>query len=158
MIKQVYDLTENDLRTHATWVLLSEDDEDAIDEATAKSTEENPDNIETIFITRTSFILRDGSKYSGYVYSEPTANICFLQPTLVISSHQFYFWSGIRPQKGEIVQFYKILDKDEKDIFPITWIIDDNIKNIQTTGIIQGFSYFDSLKPKTIKTITQEDQ
>ena len=105
-------------------------------------------------IVYSKFILSDGSLFNGYVYGEPSDDIGFIQPNIIIANKQIPFWSGIRkPNKLDINDYYSTLNKTKKDIFPIKWKVNIPMEEIIQTGLITGFGYYKSIKNKKIKFV-----
>ncbi len=151
MIKQVYELTENDLIENPLWSFLSEDDDKAHDEATVQNCDFNklPDSV---FIVSASFITADGTTYSGYVYGETANEMALVQPNIIIDDKQVAFWYGVaKPENSAIVDIYSRIGKSRKELFPLKWQINIDIENIISSGTIEGFGYYKSFRNKVVR-------
>jgi hypothetical protein len=150
--KQFNDLTIDDLNEYPIWEFVPEDDQNAIDETTIKGYLAYSEEIESMIIVRTKFILNDGSIFYGYV--SPEKKLELSQPALFVNDIFIFFWHGlIDSSRIETEKYYKVLDKKANDIFPVKWVTEVNTDMINN-GEIEGFGFLDKhdgLKIKYIK-------
>jgi hypothetical protein len=146
MIKQVYEIIEEEISKYKLWEFLSEDDDRAQDEATVISLSNNTKAPESIFITLAKFYAYDGSQYNGYIYGEPSDNFGLIQPVIIAGNKQIPFWSGIKkPERITIKDYYSILSTNKKMLFPIKWESQLKYDGFQNIGMIKGFGFYKSL-------------
>lgn len=129
--KQIYELTLDDLKKHSVWQFcLDYEGMDDVDEATVRpSLERETVNLEeALYIIKADFILKNGTKYLGYLTpleKNEKDSIGVIQPTIVTKDGQISFWKVDNEEKEK---YYQILGGRE-NIFPIKYQ-----SSIETTG------------------------
>src|SRR5213593_1421112 len=84
--KQVGELTAADLQRHPVWEFaLDEEGEPGQDEETVRpfADVQDVDLEEGLYVVATSFEAADGSHFSGYSSPHQTANVGYIQPTII---------------------------------------------------------------------------
>ena len=154
MVKQVYEISEQEIQQYQVWRFLPEDDDLAQDEATVVSFEKIPDSVPSeISIHHAIFTARNDTTYHGYVYSEPSAELSLLQPVIIRGGVQVLFWLGmIKPTTEQIQQFYEALELEPSQLFPMKWASQVVFPGLTTTGTLKGFGYYKSLKRRKVAT------
>lgn len=138
--RQLYDITLADLREHPRWVLLSEDDPNAIDEWTLRPCEPEMTDSDQPSIVHADFTLADGSHFEGFVF--PDRELAVSQPCLLVEDRRITFWSGmIKPAPSYLQHVYEILGSHPPRVFPITWKSKCSAYQGTTIGKIEGFGY-----------------
>lgn len=129
--KQVYELNTEDLKKYSIWrFCIDYEDLEDVDEATIRPLhgEETVDPKEGLYIVKTEFILKNGTKHIGYITpleKNEKNSIGIIQPTIITKNGQISFWKVDKEERNRNQQ---ILGKDE-DVFPIQYK-----SHIRTTG------------------------
>ena len=116
-MKQVWELTVEDLKEHPVWYFPMLEDEDC-DEATvlpADSKIANDPNTQIIVIS--DFVDTSGNKYIGYMYFGDL-EIELSQPCMYINDVPVTFWFGIvKPPKSELQKLSFPIEASSKSIY-----------------------------------------
>lgn len=158
--KQVYDLTLDDLFDYPVWEFaLDEEAKDGQDEATVRPYDapEALDPSDGMFVVLASFVLADGSKMQGYMTppSADSADLGTIQPIIVTERGQVGFWCGIvSPSSEQLIQRYKRLDRDARQVFPLTFESQVQLVGGPARGSLEGFMVLEDLTKRKVKTLT----
>ena len=156
--KQAYDLTLVDLQKYPVWAYILEDiglpgqDERTVTPYLSFS----PDPSHRMLIVRTTFIFVNGCNFKGIIkpvrlnrhprWGDPLIPVDH-SPVIVTERGQVIFHYGTRkPDEEEISHDYVLLGFTSKEIFPINYTSDIQIKDCILDGVINGFMYFDEAK------------
>lgn len=138
--RQLYDITLADLREHSRWVLLSEDDPDAVDEWTLRPCEPASGDTDQQSIVHADFELADGRHFEGFV--SPTHELSVSQPCMFVGDRKITFWSGLnQPDPKYLGEVYDLLGSAPGGVFPITWKSKCSFGPGTAVGKIDGFGY-----------------
>ena len=157
--KQVYLLTEDDLRDHEVWEFaLDEEGVEGQDEATVRpfSPQGELDASSGMFVLRASFRLADGSRMSGYLTppAGSDSGLGTIQPVIVSASGQVTFWQGIRrPQRTELDDWYRRLGRTASQLFPLEFNSEVPLVRGPVRGTIPGFLVVQSLGNGKVEVI-----
>lgn len=158
--KQVYDLTLDDLVQHPVWEFaLDEEGNDGQDEATVRPYDA-PDALDPsdgMFVVLAFFELADGSKMQGYVTpsSGDSFNLGTIQPIIVTEQGQVGFWCGmVSPSSEQLIQQYKRLDRDARQVFPLTFESQVPLVGGPVRGSLEGFMVLEDLKTRKVRILT----
>ncbi len=141
VVKQVYDLTESDLKDYPLWIYLSEDDDGAIDEASVQSgTEQELSQTMSMYVAIAEFKLANGKTLCGYVC--PEEELPDSQPLIFVGEQKFNFWEGMSaPDELYLRSFYNALGLERLDVFPIKWDCKYVLPGWCSSGVITGFGF-----------------
>jgi hypothetical protein len=145
MSKQVYDLTPEDIATHAVWVFPMDDS--VIDEASVRPVqlgEDVPDGLQRL--TRARFVDANGRCFPGYIYPGAGTKVEDERPVAWCGSLCITFWNGMCVPSAEY------LEKISKSnvCWPVTYEADvDGLKSKQ--GLLDGIYYFADGKVRVVK-------
>ena len=103
MRKQIWEITESDLKEHPVWVFPMVEDEGA-DEATVQpASETEVADPDTQVIVASKFFDNSGNQYFGYMYWSKPALLEDNQPLLWLKGVPTSLWYGMRkPSKEEL--------------------------------------------------------
>ncbi len=158
--KQVYDLTLDDLVQYPVWEFaLDEEGNDGQDEATVRpyDTPDALDPSDGMFVVLASFELADGSKMQGYVTpsSADSSDLGTIQPIIVTEQGQVGFWCGIAPPSSEqLIQGYKRLNRDARQVFPLTFESQVQLVGEPVRGSLEGFMVLEDLTTRKVRILT----
>ena len=154
LLRQFGDLTTADFETHPVWVNCHVIDYDEpwyeeTDEETfrpwLKSTPVDP--AETMFLVRSSLMLADGTKLSGFITpqhpqeNEGKPDLGLIQPQLFLpTGKRVPFWFGIMtPPKELMADMYASLGKAEPQVFPLAFTAEEGLASGIVSGTVHGF-------------------
>ncbi|HEY1742036.1 MAG TPA: hypothetical protein VGG18_02650 [Granulicella sp.] len=144
--RQVYLLSDQDLREHLLWEFCS--DEESIedqDEATLRPAEarELQGYVSGAYVMATDVIFADGSTEAGYVYSGEPRDFGCTQPHVVIAGKQIGFWLGslrfAGNLEGIISLAYQSLGRSPESAFPLTVRSKVKVNDALLTSSVEGF-------------------
>jgi len=157
IVKQVYELTCEDIVSHKIWEYLSEDDPSAQDECTVRvPASSDVDSLEAMFISHAVFTTRSGAKYDGYVHPQVHGHandLGLTQPCMFVDSiRALTFWYGcVEPDRSSISKDLLELGLNERDLFPIVWECAWRSKRMEGRGQVPGFAYISGATVKYLK-------
>lgn len=141
--KQFDELKPDDFRRHPLWEFcLDEEDVEGQDETTAKPSEDTevPGYSPGAYLVAADFVLADGSRFEGFIFSGEPGDFGCTQPNLFVGDELFGFWFGIlSPSAREIKAVYEHLGKKPDEVFPISYVTRVPINGAPLSGIVAGF-------------------
>jgi hypothetical protein len=143
--KQITELAIADLQRYPIWEFaIDEEGEPGQDEETVKPRPDlrraDPDG--GIFVVRSRFVARDGTRFDGFVTASGDADLGSVQPTVITPAGHVYFWFGIRePSARTIEDSYRKLQTPRDHLFPLAYESDLDA-GAATKGEISGFYYY----------------
>jgi hypothetical protein len=153
--KQDYELSANDLLQYPVWeYALDEEEIDNQNERTLRPSLASPpiDPSDAYFIIRATFRLKNGAQLKGFIKPVKQQYDNFMKPVIpfdlnpvIISDNDnvAFCYGKIKPDQEQIDNNYKRLGYPSNEVFPITFTADVDIKNGISSGILQGFLFFD---------------
>ncbi len=132
MKKQIWEITESDLKNHPVWVFPMTEDEDS-DEATVQpASESEASDPNTQVIVASEFTDNNGNSYSGYIYWVKPELLEHLQPCMFNAGGAVTFWFGMsEPKANEMDGLH----------FPIS-VVSDAVFGLEKISIeLEGFYY-----------------
>jgi hypothetical protein len=157
--KQVYELTEQDLRACSTWEFaLDEEGEEGQDEATVRPwTGHAPlDPTVGMFIVRATVVLADGTVGCGYLTPpvQGDESIPAVQPVILTEHGQVMLWyGGIAPRSQTIQDAYDKLGRGREQVFPLRYASDVTLQTGVVSGSVDGFMHFRSFADQRLVTV-----
>ena len=103
MSKQVYDLTPEDIATHAVWVFPMDDSVN--DEASVRPVqlgEDVPDGLQRL--ARARFVDATGRCFPGYIYPGAGTKVEDVRPVAWCGPLCITFWNGMRAPSGDYLE------------------------------------------------------
>jgi hypothetical protein len=159
MRKQVYELTEQDLRACSTWEFaLDEEGEEGLDEATVRPwTGQTPlDPADGMFVVRASIVLADGTVCCGYLTPPLRGDdsVPAVQPVILTERGQVMLWYGvIAPELESIQEAYEKLGRSRGQVFPVRYASDAPLLSGVVEGSVDGFMHFRSFADQRLVTV-----
>jgi hypothetical protein len=157
--KQVYDLTEQDLRACSTWEFaLDEESEEGQDEATVRpwSGQAPVDPADGMYVVRATIVLADGTVHCGYL-TPPTRgdeSVPAVQPVILTERGQVMLWYGVLAPRPELIQeAYDKLGRSRGQVFPVRYASDAALQSGVVEGSVDGFMHFRSLTDQRLVTV-----
>jgi hypothetical protein len=147
--KQVYELTNDDFKSHPVWEFASDEEgEEGQDEATVRPYADGPANPGAgMLAVRAKFILADGTLMAGYLtppIARDRGDLGIIQPQIITTTGQVSFWHGMRkPLPEDLARDYAWLGKTASEIFPLRYSSDYEVVGGSVTGTINGFLHRD---------------
>src|SRR5262245_4139795 len=136
-VKRLVDLTMDDLVAHPVWRYEGGVGRDAIVVHATKATLSRSDD--EIFLAGTDFELFDTTKHFGFCFPADDTGIAYLQPVIVTRSGPVSFWFDESPSDEKLSKQWRLLGKNEAEIFPATLrcrvLVDGRIVTGRITGV-----------------------
>jgi hypothetical protein len=118
-VKRLLDVTVDDLVAHPVWRYEGGVGRDAIVVPATKTTLSRSDD--EIFLAGTDFELFDTTKHFGFCFPADDTGIAYLQPVILTRSGPVSFWFDELPSEEKLSKQWRLLGKDEAEIFPATF-------------------------------------
>jgi hypothetical protein len=157
--KQVYELTEQDLRSWSAWEFaLDEEGEEGQDEATVRPwTGQAPlDPAAGMFIVRATIVLADGTVRCGYLTPpiQGDDSVPSVQPVILTEYGQVMLWYGVlAPGPESIQEAYDKLGRAREQVFPVRYSSDVTLQTGAVAGSVDGFMHFRSFADQRLVTV-----
>ena len=136
-MKRLVDLTVDDLVMHPVWRYEGGLGRDAVVVPATKTTLSRSDD--EIFLAGTDFELFDTTKHFGFCFPADDTGIAYLQPVIVTRSGPVSFWFDESPSDDKLAKQWRLLGKDESEIFPATFrcrvLVDGRIVTGRITSV-----------------------
>jgi PilZ domain len=136
-VKRLVDVTVDDLVAHPVWRYEGGVGRDAIVVPATKTTLSRSDD--EIFLAGTDFELFDTTKHFGFCFPADDTGIAYLQPVILTRSGPVSFWFDELPSEEKLSKQWRLLGKDEAEIFPATFrcrvLVDGRIITGRITGV-----------------------
>jgi hypothetical protein len=135
-VKRLAELTIEDLVANPVWRYEGGLGKDAIVVPAAKTTLSRADD--EIFLAGTDFELFDTTKHFGFCFPADDTGIAYLQPVILTRSGPVSFWFDEPPTREKLTKQWRLLGKDEAEIFPASFRCRITVDGHAVTGRITG--------------------
>ena len=153
ILKQFGELSAEAFSGHPVWIGCHTTDYDEpwyeeTDEETFRPwTGKLPVNpSEGVLLVRARLAFADGTAFPGFVtpqFPKDPPDLGMQQPQMFLPVGKVRgFWCGMfEPNRGEILSFYKEVERDSARVFPIKYAAEPGLTGGLASGIIPGFCY-----------------
>lgn len=146
-LRQFAELTESDFERHPVWIACHNADydepwyEDTDEQTFRPRTGALPaEPSEGMLLTRATFRLADGSRYSGFVTPAFEDDLGIQQPQVLIGGKPFGFWGGMFGVPAQQRKaFYAAIGRSADAVFPLRFSVDPGLATGATNGVVEGF-------------------